>query len=407
MSIINICLMLLFVSVQTQTTAPDTLTPALLQEHTLYFDLAEDHFEGAPGLEKEIEEAAFVALGELHNSRMMSRFTETLLRFARPLGYGNFAVETGPWSAEKLEQLIAYGPGTVSAFYDEYSSKLFDIYPVPFFTGKADLDFLSAAHSLGYDLWGVDQEFYYGLSYLIDDLAILGEELLDEQQEADRSKILSRLWWWNRRSKLFSSFDMSCRLQEDEAMRSYLDSFEGVPGPAAVITEAIRRSLEIYCLAESGRWSESNRMRIDYFKENFDRYYRSARQSGGDSLPRVILKMGSYHAGRDKSPLDIHDIGHHLQEKARAEGEGRSSLHLRFLHRWVDGDDKLGDPNYSLSVHFMQVARRDEWALIDLRPLRQRMASGDLQGNDFEEREIRNYDYLIVMPEDYRVEKHY
>lgn len=397
-----ITLLISLSTLQADTTGspPDTIDAGLLQRHTTYFTLADDGFNGADTLERQISEAVFITLGELHNSRNMARFTETLLRAARPYGFDRFAVETGPWSAEHLERLITEGPDVVSEFYNRYSGTLFGIYPVPFFTGKADLDMLRSADSLGYDLWGIDQEFAYSFRYLIDELARLEGDALTDRQDRLQSKLTSSLWWWERRSKIFSGFDLHCRLQNDERFQEYLDSFASPTEEQQMIREAMRASLEIYCLAESGEWSKSNQKRISYFKDHFDRYYAHT-----DSSAKVILKMGSYHAGRWKSPLGIYDVGHHLQELAvQRSGE---SLHLRFLLRWQDGEDKMGQPNWSNSTRFMKMARRDRWALIDARPLRKRIRAGTLTGADFEKREILNYDYIIMMPEDRRVERHY
>jgi len=385
------------------TKSQQTLNPDLLAGHTTYFSIGEGKFSNAENFTKLIPTVQFISLGEIHNSRRLSEFTGVLLKHAYDHGFKHLAVEAGPYSAQKLMVLAEQEPAAVTEFYGRYSSKLFDIYPVPFFTGQADLQFLKTAVNLEYDLWGLDQEFSFSDKYLINELARIHPSLSEKQKKL-LNKINRKLWWWYRRDRLFSGFDLNCRIREYRPFVEYMDSFEPGNPKTDQIIEAIKKSLEIYCLAESGEWSKSNRMRIDYFKENFDRNYEMALET--DSLPKVIVKMGSYHSGRDKSPLGIYDMGHHLQQLARQNGT--KSLHLRFLNRYFEGgEDKMGAENYRLSTNFMAVGQKDRWALIDVRELRTQIKSGRLKASEFETREILNYDFIIIMPQDRRAVKHY
>ncbi|NBC65665.1 MAG: hypothetical protein GVY07_08455 [Bacteroidetes bacterium] len=379
------------------------LSPELLQDHTYYFSLNNGVFSGADSLLHEIEESHFIALGELHNRQQLSRFTTALLNTVASFGFQYLAVETGPYSAEKLEQLIAEGTDRVSAFYDEYSYLLFNITPIPFFTGQADLEMLAMAHREGYDLWGIDQEFAFAPQFLIDELAETAGQDLTGQQEDLQSSLGWDLYWMQFRAQIFSSYDLACRLRDSEDLQTYIDSFDSNNPEVAFITEALMTSLEIYCMYESGNYRENNQTRIAYFKSNFDKCMTRAMTQ--DSLPKVILKMGSYHSGRERSPLNYYDIGNHLQ--AWADSLGTQSLHIRFLNRYIDGEDMMENENYTSSRNFMSVGKTDRWAVIDLRPLRRMAANKSLDANAFETREIINYDLLLIMPDDSRAERHY
>jgi hypothetical protein len=124
-----------------------------------------------------------------------------------------------------------------------------------------------------------------------------------------------------------------------------------------------------------------------------------------DSIPKVILKMGSYHSGREQSPLNYYDIGNHLQKWA--DSLGTESFHIRFLNRYIGGEDMMENENYSSSRTFMSVGETDRWAMIDVRPLRSMLNEGTLIASEFETREIKNYDVILIMPNDSRVERHY
>ena len=186
-------------------------------------------------------------------------------------------------------------------------------------------------------------------------------------------------------------------------MNSYLDSLEKNDAQILMIIDSIQESLNIYCLYEEGSYNLSNRTRIAYFKSNFDNKFAQALDE--DSEPKVILKMGSYHSGRERSPLNYLDMGNHIQHLS--DSLGSKALYLRFLNRYIDGEDMMDNKNYSLSGNFMSVGSKDRWALIDVRPLRKKILNKELTGSKFEVREIINYDYIVIMPDDSSVEKHY
>ena len=394
---------------QASMSAPDTLGTDMLSEHTTYFSLTDDGtFEQADSLLAMVEASQFVALGELHNRYQMSRFTEALLDTAESFGYRYFAVETGPVSAEKLEELAREeGRQAVSDFYDRYSWSLLSIEPIPFFSGEADLDMLMTAVNEGYDLWGIDQEYAFSTKYLVNELAEVSDEPLTDEQEQLLQDLNWSMFLMYPRAQIFSSYDLSCTLKNSDDLQAYLNSFEeggeSQNQEVSAIINAIRTSLDIYCMYESGNYDSNNRTRIAYFKSNFDENYNQATES--DSLPRVILKMGSYHSGRERSPLDYYDIGNHLQNLA--DSLGTESLHIRFLNRFVDGEDMMQNENYGSSRNFMSVGEMDRWAMIDVRPIRQMLRNEEITANDFEIREIVNYDLIVIMPDDRRVEKHW
>ena len=369
------------------------LQPEHFQPYTTYFEIEAGVINGADSLILEVSESQFLSLGELHNRVQLSLFTSALLDTATSFGFSYFAVETGPYAADKLENLIEEDPDRVSEFYDEYSKNLFNIYPIPFFTGKADLKMLEVANKNGYDLWGIDQEFSFAIPYLLDELAAQAGELTPDQQ-----KLLRKL-----HRKIFRSYALACNLKKSELLNSYLDSLEKNDAQILMIIDSIQESLNIYCLYEEGSYNLSNRTRIAYFKSNFDNKFAQALDE--DSEPKVILKMGSYHSGRERSPLNYLDMGNHIQHLS--DSLGSKALYLRFLNRYIDGEDMMDNKNYSLSGNFMSVGSKDRWALIDVRPLRKKILNKELTGSKFEVREIINYDYIVIMPDDSSVEKHY
>lgn len=383
---------------QKQTGTAKTLNKEHIEKHTYHFNINNGDFENADVLLKALSEAHFVTLGELHNRTQLGTLTTALLRQLHDVGFEHMALEVGPYSAQKLNQLAKNGMAEVTQFYKTNASKLFGYYPIPFFIGQTDLQFLEEANSLGYQFWGIDQEFRYSFKYLINELDAFSKDSGSSEQQRISRKLKTKLNGWFRRAKIFRSFDMSCRLKEDATFQSYLKSFEETNDPDVItIIEAIHATLDIYCLAEQGK--ASSRQRIAYFKQNFNQQYKATDEA------KVFLKIGSIHGGREKSPFGLYDIGHHISELADAMN--KKSVHIRYLNRFYEGKDMIGKKGWSSRQIFMEVGQRDQWALIDLRTLRQQMQKNQFKGSTTEELEIMNYDFILIAPDDDKVKKHY
>ncbi len=378
----------------------------LIAQHTTYFDIQDGNFIGADSLIVALGQAHLVALGELHNRTRLGELTVSLLQTLKPHGFNYFAIETGPYSARKLQQLIRNGKPEVSAFYAAYSSRIYDIIPIPFFKGETDLRFLAAADFMGYELWGLDQEFYFSYAYLIDELADLAGESMSRDQQRLHRKLTRRVYRLDRRNQFrelfISSFHRSCRLKSDADLQAYLESFTHSDDPDInQISDALQKTLEIYCMAEKGRASEP--VRISYFKENFNRNFEAALEANPE--PKVFLKMGSFHMGRHRSPLNLYDIGNHVSQIA--ESRNQTSVHIYYLNRFFEGRDVKGRSGWEDFERFISVGDKEKWALVDLRSLREQISNQTLTGRPFEIQTIQNYDFIIIAPQDDWVERHW
>jgi hypothetical protein len=405
-SILFLTLVLLHPSYSVTGNDEVSITEALFAEHTTYFDIEDGSFIGADSLLSALEQAHFVALGELHNRVQLGELTSSLLRYLEPQGFRYFGIETGPYSARKLQNLIGSGRPAVSGFYASYASRILDLMPIPFFKGETDLEFLEAAHDLGFTLWGLDQEFYFSYAFLIDELLHLGGEADTSEQRHLYRKLIRKLKRLDRRNQvaelLGANFKRSCHLKADEDLQAFLDSFALFDHPdIQQISDAFHKTLEIYCMSEQGQASES--VRISYFKENFNRNFETALESNPE--PKVFLKMGSWHMGRHQSPLNMYDIGNHVSRLA--ESRNQSSVHIRYLNRYFEGRDVKGRRGWDGVERLVSVGDREKWALIDVRPLHRQISDGMLSGTSFELETILNYDFVIIAPEDDWVKKHW
>lgn len=58
-------------------------------------------------------------------------------------------------------------------------------------------------------------------------------------------------------------------------------------------------------------------------------------------------------------------------------------------------------------IHFwrpyVELGKKDEWVIIDLRPFRKPLADGQLKMKEWNAYDIQHYDFMLISPEDRRV----
>jgi hypothetical protein len=380
-----------------------------LKSHTYYFEIVDGvpTGDGAGFLKSEFSKNQFVLLGEYHGSYQISKFTTSMIPLLHDAGFRNFALEVGPVSAEILTEFSSLPRETAknlnrfnTSFLMESKGRAYT--PIPFFGNLEDAEFLAAAAERKWKLFGLDQEFSFGYSAL---LQRAFDNLSAKQQAAHRldfEKAKSEL------AQLYiddekPNANKYRAILDSAAINSFLKDASGLNPKNKAITEEIRTSAEIYDLNRVRRWYEANKKRIDLMKRNLsDSMMRLKLDTKKD---KVLLKMGAVHTGRGFSPLSLFEIGNTFSELA--EISGKRSLHLTFDSRFYleagVEKDALEDPK-SFPYRFaalLQMSKRDKWTVIDLRPLR----SDVFYARKFKLDEViwdifKNHDLYIMPPTD-------
>ena len=92
-----------------------------------------------------------------------------LLKAIRPAGFTTLAVEIGPVVAERMEGLAGQADGMAAfqSFHERWP------FTIPFVFWQEEVNMWLEAHGLGYDLWGLDQEFIGSGRYPLNELDAL------------------------------------------------------------------------------------------------------------------------------------------------------------------------------------------------------------------------------------------
>ena len=157
--------------------------------------------------------------------------------------------------------------------------------------------------------------------------------------------------------------------------------------------------------------TQAHQARVNLMKQNLLQALRPYQTPTGLAAPKMLFKFGANHLARGLSQSvkgEFYDVGNLVQNLADAAGQ--RSLHLYIIGRQgqqVESDNpnfpdrrvgKYTLENAGLQA-FVDQATGPEWVVIDLRPARRAITTGKLLVNQFMQRSILGYDYLIVIPE--------
>jgi hypothetical protein len=326
-----------------------------------------------------------VGIAEKHHSRELGKFTTALLPVLKEIGFKTFALELGPNSAEILNELssdsIALSE-SIRLLNRRYGKKPASKTPLVFVNRKSDIHFLNRAQTLGFEFWGLDQEYVYSYEMLFDRMDSFSRENYDQKLFEKAKKVIHKNLF---KSKVDGE-PVYCFYQSNEILTAYLNRVNKNP-QALKIADDIRISWEIYCKEASGIFA--SQMRADYMKSNFDSYFEKKKPQ------KILIKMGNIHLTHNESPFGVNDLGKHITMKAEAESFGY--INIRFFNPYLNG--KYQGDKSSLKM-LKSIGLKDQWTVVDLLPIRELILKNEIKTNDPYLYEMMNYDLLLLAPDD-------
>lgn len=388
---------------------------AYITSKTKYFTIKNYEFQGeaTSAIKQMISESQFVVLGESHGSNETSKLTAAILPLAKKAGFDNFAVEVGPYSANKLMELSTPAANTVKnmhTFNSKYYLKALDDTPIPFFHGIEDARFLEAAAKNNIELWGLDQEYYNSVIYQTDELLHLAKDKPNyeaiQKMKIEADKVILKLYLEDEESE--KGIDLFSMMLKDESVKAFFGQFDENDVTATTLINDIKISWDIYT-----RWRQgSHEDRISYMRENFMRNYNTKIKSG--ETPKVLLKFGRLHAPKIISG-GCYDVGYLANELAAENGSICSNISLLNRYQTFSGtmkDNKNSAIYYKRINAIMAQGKMDEWTFIDLKAIKTDIKNWKVKlpvNGDYHDLRslLEGFDYQIILPLDKNVEPNY
>lgn len=375
---------------------PETLLPALAEHSRSTMRLENGRLTGPGGdlLRNLGGQARFVVVGEEHGNAGIARFAAALWGDLNEAGYEYLAVEIDPWAAAAMErELRRGGVAGWGAFLEQNGGAV----SAPFFSWQAEAEFVEAATRAssarpGTAIWGIDQVFIGAAPWLLGEVA---ENAADPQARrmarglADAAR--GNLNWLGQSERA-----------PLEALRARLS--RGADARYRALIDAMLESQEIYrpFTGAGGETWIANTQRERLMRRQFLSNLQAAETRARGSRPRVMVKVGAYHAYRGATPTHVQGLGGFLTELAAQNGEealtvyalcGPGSQVAAFVGPPTSCDQGFAENWSFLAPH----VSREEMTVIDLRawrlrPRRWRHLSADIR------QIIDSFDILVVVP---------
>lgn len=344
--------------------------------------------DGAKILEHYISNSKFFVLGENHNSHHISKLTESLVPLLDKSGYKVAAFEVGPLSAKKLKELSKVPDSTearLKVFNRKYFTPSMKMSAIPMFNAIVDAAFLKAFAEKKMEIWGIDQEFFFSVLFLAEDLV--------ESKSDDPNYEKIKAAWVKAKITTEALFDkmpngVLTKVFTHPDFQEFEKMFDSNDLYAQEVFKRLHETKDIY--------QSHHKYRVDYIRSHFLKNYLSYEKEHQEA--RYFIKIGSYHASMTSRSMGYFDVGSLTQEIANTENARSTNVIIpRAKH---DGKDYIHETPSLLNFY-----KKDSWAIINLEKLRK-----DLKANKFQiithpdtrelNRIINGFDLLLIPPQD-------
>lgn len=350
--------------------------------------------DGAKFLISAIADAQFVTIGEPHNVKQVPELTAMLFKdLHEQHGFNYLALEIGSNIAQMFSSKETVGKrDAVIALARQYPNALQ-------FTTDQELEMLAQAGGIsdgkGNRIWGLDQAF--GALDTLERLVKLAptkeahertQELVKVVREYEGERFAKNIFYMSQvaaKSDDFVKLAELYRPKKNSEAEFLLDQL--------VLSSRIYRN---NALAGTGQPTgyDSNLEREENMKSLFMSEYRRA-QAAGDPLPKVLLKFGHWHTIRGINWGNVFTLGNFVSDFAHSNGTKTFSLALYRNNAAGDYGVLSASPDFK---PLADVADKDKWTVVDLRPLRKFIHAGQIKGASAElKRMIFGFDAALLI----------
>jgi hypothetical protein len=332
---------------------------------------------GARFLQDATPNVQFFVIGESHYVAQIPGFASAIFNQLHTSGgFDHYAIELGPAIGRMLSAPRMRGQQLRTFDLARHYPHAFQFWDDEELKAIADIGRQSRSKTDA--IWGIDNE--WGAVHILDRLAAIAPNNSARREVtalADQARVLEmqRPFDFNVEIKRFiTTPDSAALIHLKKVFRPEKNT------EAAFLIDALVISNRIYRdngAANRGAFSgyEANSERERYMKDLFMDEYRKA-QRRGESLPRVLVKIGSVHGGKWLSPYYVDALGNFLHEVAISNS--RESFHLvAWLVNepgtyWSITDDPAFQP-------LSRAGSTRETVIVDLRPMRDLWVAGRLK----------------------------
>lgn len=363
---------------------------SLVHKRVFHYDTKGFNGEGWDSLRAEINKAQIVLIGEQHGEAEIPVFTMNVADVFKPEA---LVVEIDPYTAGKLKETSLNTMG-----YSSYFKQ--NPYDFAFYSYQTEMELarqMTLAHT---DIWGLNEISFLSLGTFFNTLGTIAKSPINRDLALKKAKeyaLHDRPIYKNiDRYNDFSAYKLKASMVD-----SLLLSFRNESNECKKMLRDLRSSLPIFT-------NNSYIARTNMMKKNLLNYLSSYITKDAINIPKLLFKFGANHVGRTddlKGSFEVGSLADNL-----ADASGKLSLHILVFGKIgtinqmapVDNTqaiipyDVSTDKELDMFAPFYSQIQGDEWALFDLRPLRDAIGQGKVNVNPYLGKFIKAFDVLVI-----------
>ena len=411
--ILCICLI-----VQPLSYCQDSITVEDLQEFVLLFDIEQGQFSGKGGevLKEAIQESHVTMLGENSGLKLEHQFTKTLLNELDKNNYKNMVLEVGGAAGIFINKLAKQNELTQSKIRkinQNYLLKkgLQTFIPILELRTIDAIKNIENAHQRNWEFFAVGLDPWTSYKLHVDQMY---KNLEPHQKKANQNlyqQTVTLLEDCYQDIKAHNSDEVHMlisKIKSSSAFLSFMDKMS-MHSQNKKIVEAINLSIDYYEMYGNKEYARKNIWNAQKDKATLKANLENA--SFDFNKDKLFVKMWRNHLGKGMAINGAFGVGNMLLEKASYHE--KKSLTIAVVNRFIQTDEGVVDEFASESrfakiyQDIIQLGKKDEWVLIDLRGCIEKIYYGNYIHNQGVFKMFSRYDMIVIPPLDEKAAPNY
>lgn len=406
----NLFLFLLAISISSfpqNAFGQDSITIQDLEQFSYTFSIEGDGFHGEGGqiLSKAIANAHITMLGEDIGSKLEHHFTNALINELDQNNYKKMVLETGGGGGQLINKMARnseLNSQKIKALNQKYllEKKGGTFVPILELRNLEAIQSIENANNRGWSFLSVGMEPWTSYKMLVDNLY---DNLLPNNKQAYQDLYLETIAFLDQQYAAIAAhnsdevFKLMAQLKTAKCFNDFLDKMTICERNRATVS-AIQQSIEYWGMYGNKQYYEKNvwsakqdkkKLAEDLKKDNFD-----------FKKDKLFVKMYRNHLSKSMAGGGAFGVGNMLYELA--DYHEKESLSIGVMRRFYNDGEEVKDLSLATDgfntkfKELVQLGKKEEWVLIDLRPFVKEFYYGNYIISDGLYRMFTRFDMLVI-----------
>lgn len=416
--LIIILLTTFFFSLQQNTFGQDAITLQDLEQFSYTFSIGENGFHGEGGeiLSKALANSHITMLGEDVGSKLEHSFTNALIKELDQNNYKKMVLETGGGSGQLINKMARNAELTsqnIKALNRKYllEKKGRTFIPILELRTVEAIQSIERANNLGWSFLSVGVEPWTSYKMLAADLY---DNLLPKNKQTYQKLYEETIAFIDQQYEAINAhnsdevFQLISQIKSNKGFNEFLGKMTICEGNQKTV-KAIQNSIEYWWMYGNKEYykkniwsSKQDKMKLaeDLRKHNFD-----------FKKDKLFVKMYRNHLAKSMAVSGAFGVGNMLHEMA--DYHGNKSLAIGFVRRFYEEGEEVKDFSQATDgfnkryKELVQLGKKEEWVLVDLRPFVKEFYYGNYIQSDGLYKMFTRYDMLVIPKTDSKATVNY